>query len=321
MTMPHASLVVIGNANVDLTTYLQRAPEVGETVLGHNFSIGMGGKGANQAVAAARAGADVSFIGRIGEDAFGDMVITALTAEGLNLDHLARVPGPSGVASIYVEDGGANRIAVFTGASGTLTAESAADAVDSHPDVKILVSQLEIDSTAVAAALEVARAKGAQTILNTAPALTVPQDILRNTTWLIANEVEIATVLAGAGVATPQDITVEHVVTGIEGWATTLGCRIIVTLGDQGALGHVPGDGTYHFVADPVRAQDTVGAGDCFVGYFAAHLLEGLPWRNALAGGVLAASDSVTRAGAQSSYPERSAAGAFMSAASAATQP
>jgi ribokinase len=316
--MPHAPLVVIGNANVDLTTYLQRAPEVGETVLGHNFSIGMGGKGANQAVAAARAGAQVSFIGRIGEDAFGDMVISALSGEGLELEHLGRVPGPSGVASIYVEDGGANRIAVFTGASGTLTSQSATEAVDAHADVKILVSQLEIDPRAVEAALTTARAKGAQTILNTAPALPVSEGILRNTTWLIANEVEIAAVLAGAGVTTPPAISVEEVAAGIEDWSNALECHVIVTLGDQGAIGHVSGDGTFHFAADPVTAQDTVGAGDCFVGFFAAHLIEGMPWRNALAGGVLAASDSVTRAGAQSSYPERSEAARLRDAARAA---
>jgi len=309
--MPHAPLVVIGNANVDLTTYVHRAPEVGETVLGHNFSIGMGGKGANQAVAAARAGAQVSFIGRIGEDAFGEMVITALGTEGLELDHLARVPGPSGIASIYVEDGGANRIAVFAGASGTLSAGSASQAVDAHSEVKILVSQLEINQKAVEAALATARAKGAQTILNTAPALPVSEGILRNTTWLIANEVEIAAVLAGAGVATPQEINLEQVTAGIEDWANALGCHVIVTLGDQGAIGHVSGDGTFHFAAEPVTAQDTVGAGDCFVGYFAAHLIEEMPWRNALAGGVLAASDSVTRAGAQSSYPDRSRAEYF----------
>jgi ribokinase len=309
--------VVIGNANVDLTTYVQRAPEVGETVLGHNFSIGMGGKGANQAVAAARAGAQVSFIGRVGEDAFGDMVITALGTEGLRLEHLARVPGPSGIASIYVEDGGANRIAVFAGASGTLSAELASQAVDAHSEVKILVSQLEIDQEAVAAALAAARAKGAQTILNTAPALPVSDGILRNTTWLIANEVEIAAVLGGAGVATPEEISVEQVTAGIEDWANALGCHVIVTLGDQGAIGHVSGDGTFHFVAEAVTAQDTVGAGDCFVGYFAAHLIDGMAWRNALAGGVLAASESVTRAGAQSSYPDHAQAARLSDAARA----
>jgi ribokinase len=317
VTLPHAPLVVIGNANVDLTTYVQRAPEVGETVLGHNFSIGMGGKGANQAVAAARAGAEVSFIGRIGEDAFGDMVISALGSEGLRLEHLARAPGPSGVASIYVEDGGANRIAVFAGASGTLSAESASRAVDAHSGVQILVSQLEIDQKAVEAALATARAKGAQTILNTAPALPVSEGILRNTTWLIANELEIAAVLGGAGVATSEEISVEQVTAGIEDWAKALGCHVIVTLGDQGAIGHVSGDGTFHFAADPVTAQDTVGAGDCFVGYFAAHLIDGTPWRNALAGGVLAASESVTRAGAQSSYPDHAEAARLSDAARA----
>lgn len=303
--MSHSPLVVIGNANVDLSTYLDQVPEQGETVLGTGFSIGMGGKGANQAVAAARAGADVAFIGRIGDDVFGDMVLDTLTSEGLNLESLARVPGSSGVASIYVESGGANRIVVFPGASGTLDGAQARAAIASHSDIKILVSQLEINSEAVAASLDAARAQGALTILNTAPAMALSAKILQNTTWLIANEVEISTVLAGAGVTISTAPELGEVVDNIGHWAAALGCNLVVTLGEQGAVGYESGSEVFHYRGNPVVAQDTVGAGDCCVGYFAAFLAKGMPWQQALAGGVIAASDSVTRPGAQSSYPGR----------------
>lgn len=303
--MPTPQLVVIGNANVDLTTYLESAPEQGETVLGTGFSIGMGGKGANQAVAAARAGAEVAFIGRIGEDAFGDMVLANLSAEGLRLDALARVPGPSGVASIYVESGGANRIAVFPGASGTLDGQATTAAVAAQGGMTILVSQLEISRDAVAAALGAARAAGAITILNTAPAVALPADILANTTWLIANEVEIATVLDGVGVEVSKTPDLDEVLGSIAQWSSALGCHVIVTVGDQGAVGYRAGDAVCHVRTEPVVATDTVGAGDCFVGYFAALLSEGVAWQHALAGGVIAAGESVLTAGAQSSYPAR----------------
>lgn len=303
--MSSAPLVVIGNANVDLTTYVTNAPERGETVIGTGFSIGMGGKGANQAVAAARAGAHVAFIGRVGEDAFGDMVLEALTGEGLDLEHLARVPVPSSVASIYVESGGANRIAVFSGASGTLDGDGARAIVSAQTNLKILVSQLEIDVSVAAEALAAARELGATTILNTAPASVLSADILANTTWLIANEVEIATVLAGVGLQLDAAPELSDILANIGTWANALGCNVVVTAGEHGAVGYQEGFDVFHCRTDPVVAEDTVGAGDCCVGYFAALLSEGLPWQQALAGGVIAAGDSVTRAGAQSSYPTK----------------
>lgn len=313
--MTTSRLVVIGNANVDLTTYGNRAPERGETVMGTNFAVGMGGKGANQAVAAARAGALVSFIGRVGEDAFGDMIQEALGKEGLQLAHLKRVPGPSGVASIFVEDKGANRIAVFTGASATLDSSAATAAIAAHENLEILVSQLEIHLDTVAAALRAATARGALTILNTAPAAALSPEILENTGWLIANEVEIATVVTGAGLPCPVEPTADTVRDSISGWGTALSCSLIVTLGDQGAVGWAPGDEVFHFRHDPVVALDTVGAGDCFVGYFAALVHEGLPWQQALAGGVLAASESVQKLGAQVSYPKGDQAQALLDTA------
>lgn len=317
--MSSAPLVVIGNANVDLTTYVASAPERGETVLGTGFSIGMGGKGANQAVAAARAGASVALIGRVGEDAFGDMMLESLSTEGLDLENFTRVPGPSGIASIYVESGGANRIAVFTGASGTLDGPGASAAVSAQTGMKILVSQLEIDTAAVAKALSTARALGATTILNTAPAMVLPPDILANTTWLVANEVEIATVLAGVGVVVPTAPGLTDVLENIGAWAGSLGCHLVVTVGEHGAVGYQEGSGVFHHKTDPVVAEDTVGAGDCCVGYFAAFLSEGMPWQQALAGGVIAAGDSVTRTGAQSSYPAQCQSAAIRAQASASS--
>lgn len=316
--MSSASLVVIGNANVDLTTYVTTAPERGETVIGTGFSIGMGGKGANQAVAAARAGAHVAFIGRIGEDAFGDMVLEALTGEGLDLEHLSRVPVPSSVASIYVESGGANRIAVFSGASGTLDGPQARAIVSAQSGLKILVSQLEIDTAVAGQALAAARELGATTILNTAPARVLPPDVLANTSWLVANEVEIATVLGGVGLQLEAAPELGEILGNIHHWAAALGCNLVVTAGEHGAVGYQEGSEVFHYRTDPVVATDTVGAGDCCVGYFAALLSEGLTWQQALAGGVIAATDSVTRVGAQSSYPTTDQAAAIRARAIAA---
>jgi ribokinase len=300
------SIVVIGNANVDLTTYVNHAPAEGETVLGHDFSIGMGGKGANQAVAAARASGDVSFIGRVGDDAFGALVLETLGGEGLDLTHLEQIPGKSGVASIYVDSTGSNRIAVFTGASGTLDADLARSAINAHPDIRFLVSQLEISQEAVLAALEGAQEKGATTVLNIAPYAPLLPGILSHTDWLIANEVEMAGLLSDVGLVVGDlSITPESLAAELSGWAGSLGCNVIVTLGEQGAIGCEAGGEPFWYSADPVSARDTVGAGDCFVGYFVAFLYAGLTWKQALAGGVLAASESVTRAGAQSSYPDR----------------
>jgi ribokinase len=311
--MRPGNIVVIGNANVDLTTYLDRAPDNGETVLGNDFTIGMGGKGANQAVAASRAGGNVAFIGRVGDDAFGDMVLDALTQEGLNLESLLRVPGKSGVASIYVDQDGGNRIAVYTGASATLNPTAARQGIAGHTPVEILISQLEINQETVLAALEAATTQGATTILNTAPYAPLIPGVLQNTTWLIANEVEITGVMESVG-GEMSEITdnPETLAQLLPDWSEALGCNLIVTLGAAGALGYATGEKPFSYQPEPVVALDTVGAGDCFVGYFAALLHEGLPWQQALAGGVMASSDSVQRAGAQSSYPLASTATSFL---------
>jgi len=304
--MSQPSIVVIGNANVDLTTYVPSVPEEGETVLGSDFTIGMGGKGANQAVAAARAGGAVSFIGRIGDDAFGDLMWEGLSKEGLSLDHLGRIPGKSGVASIYVDAKGSNRIAVYTGASGTIDEHVASEGVHAHTKPRFVVSQLEISQTAVRSALESGKKMGATTVLNTAPYAPLLPGIVENTDWLIANEVEMEDIVSSLGLDTPDSYTdPSSVGAALPAWSTHVGCNLVVTLGSKGAIGCTVGGEPFAFAAESVTAVDTVGAGDCFVGFFVAFMDSGLTWQQALAGGVIAASESVQRPGAQSSYPSR----------------
>jgi ribokinase len=298
---------VIGNANIDLTSYLARLPEPGETVLCDDFTIGMGGKGANQAVAAARAGGQVAFVGRVGTDSFGTTVLDTLGQEAMDISHLTAVEGPTGVANIYVDKAGANQIAVFPGASAHLTPPVARESLHHMTPSDYLVSQLEIDQLTVLEALLAAGNQGATTVLNTAPYAPLLPGILENTTWLIANELELSDLIQDRGLSStldPPDITrLPH---HMNEWVTALGCNLVVTLGKSGAIGCVSGEQPFWFTPDPVEALDTVGAGDCFVGFFVAFLQRGMPWQHALAGGVLAASDSVGTAGAQDSYPRGS---------------
>ena len=303
--MSTPDIVVLGNANVDLTTYVAHAPAEGETVIGHGFSIGMGGKGANQAVAAARAGSEVAFIGRRGDDSFGDMIHTALTAEGLHLEHLVQVPGPSGNATIYVEDSGANRIAVFLGASATLTAPGAAEAVASLSGAGYFISQLEVNQEIALAGLQAAGEHGMVRVLNTAPYSPLIPGITANTDWLIANEPEMEGLLSEVGITASVDTAVAELEDAISRWSEALGCNLVVTLGSKGALGYALDSGAFFVEAPLVTAVDTVGAGDCFVGYFVSLMSHGYGWQGALRGAVHAASDSVQTPGAQSSYPAR----------------
>lgn len=301
-------IVVLGNANVDLTTYVERAPNDGETVIGRDFTVGMGGKGANQAVAVARAGGDVAFIGRLGDDSFGDLMWEGLSGEGLDLTHLVRVPGPSGVASISVDSVGTNRIAVFLGASSTLTPHDTEGAIAECGSATILVSQLELGYDVVLAGLQTARSIGLTTILNTAPYRALTPDVLEATDWLIANEVEAEELLRDFGLDSDFVLDREHVLSSITAWAESLGTNLIVTLGELGAVGVAMGQAPYVSKAPAVDAIDTVGAGDCFVGFFAALLDGGFSWQQAIDGAVIAASHSVQHPGAQSSYPSRVAA-------------
>jgi ribokinase len=303
--MSGSQIFVIGNANVDLTSYVPHFPESGETVLGTDFTIGMGGKGANQAVAAARAGGPVAFVGRVGTDTFGTMVQERLSLEGLDLTHLGVVEGKTGVANIYVDEKGANKIAVYAGASGTLDGTVGETDLGALTAGDYLVSQLEIAQEAVLAAVSAAHQAGASTVVNIAPYAPLLPGILEHTTWLIANEIEIADLLRDRTPGQqPEIITSRHVEESIARWAKDLGCNLIVTLGEAGAIGSTLDEPAFSFAPQRIEALDTVGAGDCFVGFFVAFLHQGLTWQQALVGGVLGASDSVQRLGAQDSYPD-----------------
>ncbi|NJD29596.1 MAG: ribokinase [Chloroflexi bacterium] len=298
-------VVVVGSLNVDQIAYTSRVPAAGETVMGDRYVMGFGGKGANQAVMARRLGAGVEFVGALGEDVFADMTIDNMAGQGIDTRFIARVPGSSGVAPIWVEPDGTNRIIVVAGANDRVEPGVAADAVRSLERVDVVVGQLEIPQAATAAAFGAARQRGVPTILNPAPAAALDSGLLAVTDWLIPNETEFA-ILAGEG----------HTGQGGAGdrdryrrFAERTGTRLVVTLGSEGAL-LVGRDGDDELVpATPVTPIDTTGAGDAFVGAFAYGLAAGLPELEAVRLGVALASDSVTKPGTQTSFatPERAA--------------
>ena len=295
-------IAVVGSLNIDLIAYVQRVPNAGETLIGDDFRMGFGGKGANQAVMAARLGARVSMIGALGDDVYADMTFENLDRQGVDSSHVARVEGSSGVAPIWVEAGGQNRIIVVPGANDRVDPKRAASAIASLeglggsgplPD-GVVVGQLEIPQSVTAAAFDAASRRNAWTILNPAPAAPLSAELLKWTTYLIPNEHELAIVAGQDLVDVDDDAALIEV-------AERLGVRLIVTLGARGAA--MEADGVvYRVPAEPVSAVDTTGAGDAFVGAFAFGLAAGLDELTAVRLGIGCASDSVTRHGTQSSY-------------------
>jgi len=299
------AVAVVGSMNIDLIAYTHRAPGPGETVIGERFQSGFGGKGANQAVMARLLGADVSFVGALGDDLYATMTLENFATLGVDASGVMRVPGSSGVAPIWVEADGTNRIIVVSGANDLVTEAHAAAAVAATARVDVAVGQFEIPQAATAAGLTAARARGAVTVLNPAPAAAILPDLLAVTDWLIPNEVEFG-ILAGLGGAG------EPSAAAFVAFAAATGTRLVVTLGSRGAT-LVGRDGTVTGVpAEPVTAVDTTGAGDAFVGAFAVGLALGLAELDAVRLGVACASDSVTRPGTQTSFPDRERAAAIL---------
>ena len=290
---------------IDLIAYAERLPEAGETVIGTAFRWGFGGKGANQAVAAARFGAEVAMVNTVGDDDHGAATLANFAAEGVGIDDVLVMPGTSGVAPIWVDGTGMNRIIIVPGTNLLVPAGLAVAAVErNRPDV--VVGQFEIPQAVTAAGFAAARAVGAVTVLNPAPGATVTAELLAVTDWLVPNESEFEQI-GGS----PLDGSIDDAAR-IADLRDRLGVSLVVTLGALGVALHPRGTEGVMIPAPVVAAVDTTGAGDAFVGAFALGL--GLGWtpERAATLGCAAASDSVTRPGTQTSFPDRARAAALL---------
>lgn len=285
-------IVVLGSTNMDLVTYVEKAPQRGETVMGREFRTIPGGKGANQAIAAARAGGNVLMIGAVGNDAYGTHLRSTLEHSGVDTDDLRTVEGPSGTAHIVVDDEGGNAIVVIPGANGTLDHLSPGDeGVIASADTLLL--QLEIPLAAVIAGAQAARRHGVRTILTPSPALPLPDELFAAVDLLVPNENE-ATTLTGR--TDPREAAIGLL---------DLVPAVVVTLGALGSLYVSRGTDPVTVPAPKVTAVDSTGAGDTFVGALAVALGEGRPMPEALAWAAAAAALSVQREGATVSMPYR----------------
>jgi ribokinase len=288
-------IVVVGSSNRDLALLCTELPQPGQTVRGAELQISAGGKGANQAVAAARAGATVGFIGLHGDDEWGEWARKGLEREGIDCRFFRQCSGvPSGVALILI--GGRekeNIIAVARSANDELGAEDIEQAESLFAEADLVVAQLEIPLGAVTAAAEMAGRFKIPFVLNPAPAAPLPASLLRCVDTLVPNETEAETL---TGEADPEQAA---------GALLARGCRrVVLTLGAAGAL-LAEGGIIRRFPAPAVQPVDTVGAGDCFVGWLAVELARGLTASQATAHAVAAASLAVTRTGAQEAMPYR----------------
>jgi ribokinase len=280
-------LIVLGSINLDLIVRTPHLPAPGETTLGTNFTTAQGGKGANQAIAAARAGARVEFIGAVGADEFGGRLSAALTREGVGTGRLRTVDGPSGIAVITVDDAAENTIVVAPGANGGLT-NLTEDDVDLIRSAGMLLLQLEVPLTTVTKAAKTAAAVGVPVLLNPSPVQRLPAELLAAVDILVVNEGEEAALLRTAGAATLGAIP-----------------RVVTTLGASGARyrGH---DGMTAIAASPlVDAIDTTGAGDAFTGALAVALAQRRSPSKALARACAAGALATTRPGAGDAAPTK----------------
>ncbi|MCU1421476.1 MAG: ribokinase [Microbacteriaceae bacterium] len=281
------TVVVVGSANVDQVFRVERIPTPGETVLSHGLTTALGGKGQNQAVAAARAGVSTVLIAALGDDAFGASIRAGLAGDGIDVALLRNGAGPTGTALIAVDDGGENTIIVEAGANAGLLGLTEADAAAIR-SADVLTMQLEIPLETVAAAAGIARAAGTTVVLNAAPIRSLPDEVLASVDILLVNEHEAA-VLA----------------TGRSGGIQALVPIVIVTLGAEGAVLYEAGKPEVRIPAPRVTAVDATGAGDTFCGALAAAMAEGQALEAALRFAVVAASLSVQRHGAVPSIPTR----------------
>ncbi len=295
-----SNIVVFGSVNTDMTIRAERIPAPGETVLGGDFLVNPGGKGANQAVAAARACGRVCLIGRVGDDFFGREALRNLTEAGVDTAHLKTDSDkPSGAALILIDAKGENCIAVASGANAALSAGDADDARNVIESADTLLLQLESPLEAVVYAASIAHAKGVRVVLNPAPAQKLPPNLLAMLDYITPNETEAQLL---TGIAVTDDASAQAAARALQ----VAGVKnVIITLGSRGALLAVGTDKPVFIPAYKVEAVDTTAAGDVFNGAFVVALAEGQTPEAAVRFGAAAAAISVTRRGAQASAPCR----------------
>ena len=306
-----AKIVVVGSFNMDLVVRLPVIPRPGETLLGGVFATFPGGKGSNQAVAAARLGGEVTMIGRVGADPFGDQMLSMAHSEGIDTRFVGiDSQAATGVALIQVDAQGQNSISVASGANFTLTAAEVVTAWEQLEQVDLLVMPLETPMETILMAAGLARKSGARVVLNPAPAQHLSPELLQYVDVLIPNEYEAA-FMTGIEIHTQQDarLAAAHLLQSGPG-------SVIVTMGSQGALIAEPGQPEIaysHAKAYSVKVVDTTAAGDAFVGALAVALGEGHSLLEAARFASAAAALSVTRIGAQPSLPTRAEVDEFLS--------
>lgn len=292
-------IAVVGSANIDLTTFADRFPKPGETIFGNKFDLGFGGKGANQAVAARLCGAEVFMVARVGSDLFGPATIENFRKQGIDPTHVKQIEGlSSGVAPIFVEPSGQNRILVVKGANDALKPADVDAAAETLKSADCIVLQFEIPVETVYYTIEFARKHGIRCILNPAPAQPVDLGALKDLDYFVPNESEAETITGGSvkNVDDAKKCAAKLVTSGIR--------RVIITLGANGSL-LASSDSSEHVPPFAVNAVDSTGAGDAFIGSFAVFLGEGVPEKEAVRRANLYAGLSTTGVGTQKSFYDR----------------
>jgi ribokinase len=292
-------IAVVGSANVDLTTFTNQFPKPGETIFGQKFDLGFGGKGANQAVAARLCGAEVFMVARVGSDLFGPATIENFRKQGIDPTHVKQVEGlSSGVAPIFVEPNGQNRILVVKGANDALKPDDVDAAAETLKTADCIVLQFEIPVETVYYTIGFARKHGIRCILNPAPAQPIDLGALKDLDYFVPNESEAETITGGAvkSVDDAKKCAENLVAGGIR--------RVIITLGANGSL-LCGDDGSQHVPPFAVKSIDSTGAGDAFIGAFAVFLGEGVPEKEAVRRANLYAALSTTGVGTPKSFYDR----------------
>ena len=283
-------ICVVGSANIDQVSYVKRAPNDGEILFGEDYQMGFGGKGANQAVMAGLLGAEVYVIACLGSDVYREMTIENFKNNNVITDYIQTVEGSSGVAPIWVDESGQNRIVVIPGANNLLDSSLAIESLEKIGKPDVLVGQFEIPMNVNEEVFSYAYKNGVQTVLNPAPANKPTDVLLENTSWFIPNEVEFEEIY---GEVFNED--------NLLLFANDLKTNVVVTLGEKGCA-YIKNNSVEIMNTDTVKAIDTTGAGDAFVGAFSFGVANKLEIEECLKLALQKATDSVTKKGTQSSY-------------------